>query len=100
MLEHIENLDHIFQEVANSLYAGGHVYIGELHPFKQYTGTKARFHTENGLQVAECFNHHISDFIQIAKKHGLLLADINELFDNDDRNEIPRILTIRLKKGG
>lgn len=100
VLEHIENLDHIFQEVAKSLNAGGHVYIGELHPFKQYTGTKARFDTENGLQVVECYNHHVSDFIQAAKKHGLVLVDLNEYFDNDDRNEIPRILTIILRKGG
>ncbi|HEX8677272.1 MAG TPA: class I SAM-dependent methyltransferase [Segetibacter sp.] len=100
VLEHIENLDHIFQEVAKSLNAGGHVYVGELHPFKQYAGTKARFDTENGLQVVVCFNHHVSDFIQAAKKHGLVLVDANEYFDNDDRNEIPRILTIILKKGG
>lgn len=99
VLEHIENLDHIFKEVSNSLTAGGHVYIGELHPFKQYLGTKARFDTENGRQVVECFNHHISDFIQDAKIHGLVLVDIKEFFDNNDRNEIPRIPTVVLKKG-
>ncbi|HEX8277060.1 MAG TPA: SAM-dependent methyltransferase, partial [Segetibacter sp.] len=98
VLEHIENLNHIFKEVSASLIVGGHVYIGELHPFKQYAGTKARFDTENGRQVIECFNHHISDFIQIAKKHGLVLIDINEFFDNNDRNEIPRIMTIILRK--
>ena len=98
VLEHIENLDPIFAEAAKSLHAGGHVYIGELHPFKQYAGTKARFDTENGRHVVECFNHHVSDFIQAAKKHRLLPEDINEYFDNNDRNEIPRILTIILKK--
>lgn len=100
VLEHIENLDHIFAEVSKSVNAGGHVYIGELHPYKQYAGTKARFDTENGRQVVECFNHHISDFTQTAKKHGLVLIDINEFFDNNDRSEIPRIMTIILKKGG
>jgi len=98
VLEHIENLNHIFKEVSASLIAGGHVYIGELHPFKQYAGTKARFDTENGRHVVACFNHHISDFIQIAKKHRLVLIDINEFFDNNDRNEIPRIMTIILRK--
>lgn len=98
VLEHIEKLDHVFEEVAKSLNAGGYVYIGELHPYKQYSGTKARFDTENGRHVVECFNHHISEFVQTAKKHGLALVDINEFFDND-RNEIPRILTIILKKG-
>jgi hypothetical protein len=84
--------------VAAALKPGGHVYIGELHPFKQYTGSKARFDTEQGVQVVECFNHHVSDFIRAGKKHGLTLVDAEEYFDNDDRNEIPRILTLLLKK--
>jgi hypothetical protein len=77
---------------------GGHVYIGELHPFKQYAGTKARFESENGVHVVECFNHHVSDFIIPAKKYGLSIVDINEFFDDNDRKNIPRILTIILKK--
>ena len=98
VLEHIDNLDHIFKKVSAALQPGGQVYIGELHPFKQYTGSKARFDTEEGQQVVECFNHHISDFTQAAKKHGLVLVDVNEFFDEDDRNEIPRILVVVLKK--
>jgi ubiquinone/menaquinone biosynthesis C-methylase UbiE len=98
VLEHIDNLDHIFSQAAKSLSAGGHIYIGELHPFKQYSGSKARFDTENGVQVVMCFNHHITDFIQPAKKYGFTIVDINEYFDNDDRNGIPRILAIVLKK--
>lgn len=98
VLEHIDNLNHIFSETAQSLKQSGYVYIGELHPFKQYTGSKARFDSDKGVQVVECFNHHISDFIQEAKKYGLVLVDINEYFDDDNRNEIPRILTILLKK--
>ncbi|MCY7309591.1 MAG: SAM-dependent methyltransferase, partial [Chitinophagaceae bacterium] len=74
------------------------VYISELHPFKQYAGSKARFETENGLQIVDCFTHHISDFVQAGKKNGLTLVDIKEHFDDDNRNEIPRILVILLKK--
>jgi len=98
VLEHIEQFDQVFKEVANALQNGGHVYIGELHPFRQYMGGKARFDTENGTQVLECFNHNISDFIQAAKQHGLALVDVNEHFDNGNRSEVPRILTILLKK--
>lgn len=98
VLEHINDLDHIFKEVAASLNSGGHVYIGELHPFKQYNGSKARFETETGTQVVQCFNHHLSDFLLPAKKYGLSIVEINEYFDDDNRNEIPRILTILLKK--
>jgi ubiquinone/menaquinone biosynthesis C-methylase UbiE len=97
VLEHIENLDFIFENAAAALRAGGHMYIGELHPFKQYTGTKARFETEAGTQVVTCFNHHVSEFVQLAKKHGFALIDLNEYFD-EDQKEIPRILTIIMKK--
>lgn len=97
-MEHIENLEHIFNEVANHIVPGGHIYIGELHPFKQYSGTKARFDIEEGQQMVTCFNHNISDFTKSAKKYGFVIADINEYFDHNDRNTIPRILTILLKK--
>lgn len=98
VLEHIEDLGHIFHEAVQFLKPGGYIYIGELHPFKQYAGSKARFETGNGLHVVECFNHNMSDFVQSARKHGLRLADMNEYFDDDDRTGIPRILTILLQK--
>jgi len=98
VLEHIENLDHIFKEVYKKLDGSGYVYIGELHPFKQYTGSKARFETEEGLQVVQCYNHHISDFIQSAKKYGLRLLAFDEYFDNDDKTSIPRILALLFQK--
>ena len=98
VLEHIENLDHIFKQVYKKLNDGGYVYIGELHPFKQYTGSKARFETEEGLQIVQCYNHHISDFIRSAKKYGLKLIELDEYFDNEDRTTLPRILILLLQK--
>lgn len=97
VLEHIENLNDIFSKAAASLVQDGYLYIGELHPFKQYTGSKARFDTADGEQVLTCFNHHISNFTQAAKKNGFAIVDINEYFDNNI-NDIPRILTLLLKK--
>ena len=98
VLEHIENVDHIFKETYMKLNDDGHVYIGELHPFKQYTGSKARFETDEGLEVVECYNHHISDFIQSAKKYGLRLMELDEYFDNEDKTSMPRILTLLFQK--
>lgn len=98
VLEHIEDIDSVFKEASKALRPGGYIYIGELHPFKQYAGSKARFETNDGLQVVECFNHHVSDFVQIPQKHGLALVDVKEYFDDDDRNNIPRILNVLLKK--
>ena len=98
VLEHIENLDHIFNEAAKVLIPGGYIYIGELHPFKQYTGTKARYESNEGLQILDCYNHNISDFIQSAKRSGFEIENINEYFDNENRTAIPRILTLLLIK--
>jgi len=98
VLEHIEHLEPIFQKLSQVVRPGGHVYIGELHPFKQYSGSKARFETEEGLQIVTCFTHHISDFTNAAEEHGFQVVLIDEFFDNDDRSNIPRILTLLLQK--
>ncbi len=98
VLEHIENLDYIFKQASRLLKNGGYIYIGELHPFKQYSGSKARFENEDGMQIVECFTHHISDFVEAAKKYELRVLDLKEYFDNSDKTSIPRILTIILMK--
>lgn len=98
VLEHIEDLTAIFKKVADCLNLHGHVYIAELHPFKQYSGSKARFETATGTQVVTCFTHHISDFVIAAKLAGLELVGLEEYFDDQDRNQIPRILQLLFKK--
>ncbi len=98
MLEHIEDLEKVFQKVAKVTKTDSFVYVGELHPFKQYSGSKARFDTEEGQQIVTCFNHNISDFTQAAKNNGFDVVDVQEYFDDNDRTSIPRILTLLLKK--
>lgn len=99
MLEHIEQLAPVFAEVAQALMPGGHVYVGELHPFKQYLGSKAKFQTAEGEVVVKCYNHHISDFVAAAQQHGLALITVDEFFDDDDRSGVPRILGLVFRKG-
>lgn len=98
VLEHISDLDFIFKQAAQKLKPGGQIYIGELHPFKQYNGSKARFDNEEGTMVLTCFTHHISDFINDAGKHGFSLTRLQEWFDDDEKAGIPRILTMLLTK--
>jgi ubiquinone/menaquinone biosynthesis C-methylase UbiE len=98
VLEHIEHLEPVFQKAAGALKSDGHLYIGELHPSKQYSGSKARFETAEGTQVVPCFTHHISDFVQAGKRAGLQIIELEEYFDNDERNEMPRILALLFKK--
>lgn len=98
VLEHIKEIDDIMRKVSAVISPQGYVYIGELHPFKQYTGTKARFDSEAGVQIVECYNHNISDFTQSALENGFELIDINEFFDDNDRTTIPRIFSLLLRK--
>ncbi len=98
VLEHIEKLDHIFREASGLLQPGGLIYIGELHPYKQYLGTKARFETEEGLQILDCYNHNISDFISSARKYGFDLMELNEFWHDEEKEAVPRVLVIILKK--
>lgn len=98
VLEHIEDLDDIFRKVSKVIVPNGLVYLGELHPFKQYTGTKARFETEEGLHIVTCYNHNISDFIKAAKVNGFQIEDVKEYFDDNNLDSIPRILTLLFRK--
>lgn len=98
VLEHIEDLNPIFNKLSDVIISGGYVYIGELHPFKQYSGSKARFDSEQGQQIVTCYNHHISDFTTPAINNGFNIVSINEYFDDNDRTKMPRILSILLTK--
>jgi ubiquinone/menaquinone biosynthesis C-methylase UbiE len=98
VLEHIENLNDIFQKLSKITKSNGLVYIGELHPFKQYNGSKARFETAEGVTVVTCFNHHVSDFFEAAQLYGFELLHLSEYFDDEDRGSIPRILTMVFRK--
>lgn len=98
VLEHIEDLEDIFRNASKVITSKGHLYIGELHPFKQYSGSKARFEADGEQHIVTCFNHNISDFTQAAKKNGLEIIDMEEYFDENDRTTIPRILTMLFRK--
>lgn len=97
-LEHIENIDFVFSEARRVLRENGRFYLGELHPFKQYLGTKARFETGSGIFELECFVHHVSEFFDVAIKNSFEIIELKEWFDDDDRTQIPRLLTITFEK--
>lgn len=98
MLEHVEDLEHIFREAARALEPKGHFYVCELHPFKQYGGSKARFESAEGLKVLECFTHHITDYTSAARSAGLALARLDEWFDRCDRGQVPRLISFLFEK--
>lgn len=98
VLEHVENLTFVFAQANLSLVPGGRIYICELHPYKQYQGSKARFETEDGPQVTECFQHHMTDYSTAAMDNGFSIVRIDEWFDDDDRTRTPRLISFLFRK--
>lgn len=92
-LEHIEDLNHIFHQANKKLVENGLFFISELHPFKQYLGSKAKYETENGIKELEVYTHHISDYMDNAEKNGFELLELKEWFDKEDDRGIPRIIS-------
>ena len=98
VLEHIKNLDFIFSQAHEKLKPNGIFFICELHPFKQYAGSKARYEDENGIQVLETYTHHITEFLSTSEKNGFELMELKEWFDDMEENEIPRLISFVFKK--
>jgi len=97
-LEHIKDLDFIFKQAYLKLKPNGIFFINELHPFKQYSGSKARYESEQGSKVLEVYTHHISEYLITAKNNGFTLVEIDEQFDNFEENEIPRLISFVFRK--
>ncbi len=98
VLEHIKNLDSVFNQANEKLKNGGIFFISELHPFKQYSGSKARFEIENGTQDLETYVHHISEYLDVASVNGFELVELKEWFDEENKDGIPRLIGIVLRK--
>ena len=97
-LEHIGDLNHIFDQANLKLKKDGLFFISELHPFKQYSGSKAQYETENGTKELEVYIHHISEYIDNAKSNGLKLVEMKEWFDENNQNGLPRLISFVFKK--
>ena len=80
------------------LKKNGLFFISELHPFKQYLGSKAQYETENGTKELEVYVHHISEYIDDAKNNGFQLIELKEWFDKNSKNGIPRLISLLFKK--
>jgi ubiquinone/menaquinone biosynthesis C-methylase UbiE len=98
VLEHIQHLSPIFEKAFSSLQPGGYFYIGELHPFKQYGGSKAKFQKDNNTIVLDCFIHTVADFITIALQHDFDLLIIKEWAYENSQDEMPAILSLLFQK--
>ena len=98
VLEHIQNIDFIFQQASKILADDGCFYVCELHPYKQLEGKRARFEKEGTTIELEYFVHHISDFISAASKNNLHCIRLDEWFDDNNRESTPRLVSFLFQK--
>ena len=93
VLEHIAALPFVFAEAARALAPSGHLFICELHPFKQYLGRKAGFERDQARIEPPAFVHHLSDFFAAATRAGFILTDFKEWWHTDDQHAPPRLVS-------
>lgn len=98
VLEHIADLDFIFAEVSRVLAVGGRFFLCELHPFRQYGGTKANFSRDAETTEIAAFVHHLSDFTGAAEAHDLTLKSLREWWHDEDANKPPRLVSFLFEK--
>jgi malonyl-CoA O-methyltransferase len=98
VLEHIEDLTPIFAQASQALTEGGLFFISELHPFRQYQGTQARFQNDQGTIFIGAFVHHLSDFLEAAEQNGFLFRTMKEWWHKEDQNKTPRLVSFTFEK--
>jgi malonyl-CoA O-methyltransferase len=98
VLEHIEDLGPVFAKASQALIEGGLFFISELHPFRQYQGTQARFQNDQGTVAIRAFVHHLSDFLESAEQNGFLFRTMKEWWHDEDQNNTPRLVSLMFEK--
>jgi SAM-dependent methyltransferase len=98
VLEHIEDIDFVFQQAAESLSSGGRFYLCELHPYKQLQGSRAKFEQDGNTLQLEYFVHHVSAFHDAARQNGLACDQLQEWFDDGEKNMMPRLISFLFRK--
>lgn len=99
VLEHIEDLEAVLRHAARACRVGGTVLVSELHPYRQYRGSRAQFVGRNGEDVyVAAFPHHVSEYLHAAEAGGLRLDRLSEWWHRDDDRSWPRLLTLQFTK--
>ncbi len=97
VLEHLVELDFIFKSANENLKKGAYLFISELHPFKQYLGSQARFED----RLVPSYLHQISEYLDLANKYNFTFVNLIESFDKfpkKNEEKIPRLISFLFKK--
>ena len=66
--------------------------------YKQLQGSRAKFEKEGTILLLDYYIHHISDYYSAAKANNFICEDLKEWFDDDERNQLPRIVSYLFRK--
>ena len=95
-LEHIKDLEHIFNSLFMKLTKNGKCFVCELHPKKQLLGSKAHFE-KNGIDIVlDVFHHSEIEYINSAEKAGFNLIAKKDWFDGE--KDVPRLISFIFEK--
>lgn len=97
VLEHIADIAGVFAHASRALRDGGTIFVCELHPFRQYLGTKANFQRQQAIEIP-AFVHHISDFLRAAEGNGLTIERLDEWWHPQDEDKPPRLVSFMFGK--
>jgi ubiquinone/menaquinone biosynthesis C-methylase UbiE len=81
VLEHVVDLKPVFAQARRCLRPEGRFFVSELHPFKQYLGSQARFQMDRLELKIPATIHHLTDYTAAAGVNGLRLLKLNEWWD-------------------
>lgn len=98
VLEHVEDLFSIFAEASRVVAKDGRLFVCELHPFRQYQGTKANYQRGQAKTEIPAFVHHLSDYTAAAESNGLALASVREWWHAEDQGKPPRLVSFDFRK--
>lgn len=97
VLEHIKNIEDIFKEASAKLNSGRHLFISELHPFKQFLGSQAKFDN----QLVKSYLHQVSTYFKHASENNFTCIKLLESFDavpKKNEKNIPRLISFLFVK--
>lgn len=98
VLEHVTDVTAVLGECARVLRPGGHVFLCELHPYRQWAGGQAQFTdaTTGRRTRVPAQQHTVAEFVNAGAAAGLELVRMGEWADEADRaaGSPPRLLSL------
>ena len=95
VLEHVQRLELFFAEAARTLRPGGRLFNCELHPFRQLSGSQARFVQSDtcAVQLVKAYQHDVSHYVNAGLAAGLRLVRVDDWRDEQAPHEAPRLFS-------